>query len=77
MTFTAIGLMLDIIGVVLIAIYDLPRSDLLADGTRTLQEVGSDSASRTKAKRMVIASKLGLILVILGFCFQLIDQLCK
>lgn len=73
MSLNSIGLLFDFIGVLILAFTDLPRGDLLADGTRILQDQG-DEVSRKQAKIMVVFSKSGLGLIILGFFLQFIGS---
>jgi len=73
MSLNSIGLLFDFIGVLILAFTDLPRGDLLADGTRIFQDQG-DEVSRKQAKKMVFFSKFGLSLIVIGFFLQFIGS---
>lgn len=75
MSLTSLGLLLDILGVLLLTLTDLPRGDLMTDGTRIVQEQG-DESSRKVARFRVATSRGALILILLGFSLQFWGAVC-
>jgi hypothetical protein len=67
------GLVLDIIGVVIIWRYGLPEP-LSREGAVYIIAEQSDQAEKLKAARYDLLSKIGLVLVLGGFVFQLLSN---
>ena len=72
-SFNNIGLSLDAIGVVIIFIFGI-SSDLNRDGAVGLLVENSDEEAK-KARKHDCISKIGLVLIIIGFILQIIGNL--
>jgi hypothetical protein len=72
--FGTLGLVLDIIGVLLIYLYGIPN-DLNAKGLIYKVCEGTDEDEVKKYKKCKRRSDFGLILVLIGFVFQLISSI--
>ena len=69
-----IGLTLDILGVILIFFYGI--SPLLDSEGRTYRTTGEiDEKEKRKTKRYKCISRIGLIMIIIGFMLQLLAAL--
>jgi hypothetical protein len=62
-------------GTLLLSFCGLPVSDLMADGTRIIQQE-ADEESKRKARNMRFASKTGISFISLAFLLQLIASIC-
>lgn len=71
MSLNTIGLICNFLGTLLLALFGLPKSELLSDGTQIVQTSGNDQ-TRKKAKWMHITSMAGIWMIVLGFFLQLI-----
>ena len=71
--FNTIGLFLDLIGVILIFIYSIsPMLD--ENGTTYMVGEQNNNIEKKKVKTYKCLSRIGLILILIGFMFQLISN---
>ena len=66
----SLGLICDIFGALLIFKYGLPES-ISRTGAEPIQFVTTSEANKAKARRYNTCSRVGLILLAIGFVFQL------
>ena len=68
---SAVGLILDIIGVLLLFAFGLPSKIELSGGGIAKEETREEEKKREKANgRIVLGAKIGLWMIIIGFAFQ-------
>tara|TARA_R110000796_G_scaffold252631_3_gene389366 strand:- start:27960 stop:28196 length:237 start_codon:yes stop_codon:yes gene_type:complete len=72
-TINTIGLVFDIIGVLMLFKYGLP-SEISKEGTVFLAVQKSDESEKKKWKKYNFWSKVGLVLILIGFTFQIISN---
>lgn len=73
MHFNALGLILNIIGVILLWKFGLPEN-INRDGLSLLALEGTDEKEKQKAKRYDKYSNFAILLIVLGFLLQLISN---
>ena len=69
----SLGLALDVVGVILIWRYGLPEH-INRNGAQHLLLEGADESEQKKAARYDLLSRLGLLLLILGFGLQALSN---
>ena len=78
---TSVGLILDVLGVIALFYFGPPTLNITKEGSKILP-FRSDDPEETRKNRTLAAkhdrmSKLGLVLLCLGFCFQLASNWYK